>query len=92
MKKQDLLKGLVLGLLIGFACSFLIYIVISKGNTDFELAYAYLKNNDLLGKVMTLGAIPNLFLVFFLLNKGKEMIARGVILSLFVLTVLTLVL
>ncbi len=92
MKKLDILKGLLLGLIIGLMASFLIYILISKGNTDFELAYAYLKHNNLLGKVITLGAIPNLFLVYILFNKNKEVIARGVILSLFVLTILTLIL
>lgn len=92
MKKQDLIKGLLLGIIVAIVCSFLIFLIISKGQINFSLAYQYLKMQDLLGKVITLGAIPNLFLVFFFLNKNKEMMARGIILSLFVLTLLTLVL
>ncbi|MEZ4854278.1 hypothetical protein [Flavobacterium sp.] len=92
MKKQDLFKGLLLGILVALTCSFVIFLVISKGNTEFSLAYQYLKANDLVGKVITLGSIPNLFLFFFLLNRGKEMMSRGIILSLFVLTIFTLIL
>lgn len=92
MKKQDLIKGMFLGIIIALICSFLIFFVITKGNVEISLAYQYLKMNDLLGKVITLGSIPNLFLFFFLLNKGKEMLSRGIILSLFVLTIFTLIL
>ena len=51
-----------------------------------------MRQAGMIGKVITLGAVLNLILFFILLNKNKELMARGIILAMFFLTVLTLIL
>ena len=85
-------KDLVLGVLIGFCTAILGIIIFLKVFTvydpfnDLEL----LKQQGLLGKVVTLGAILNIIVFFILLKKGKDVMARGVIFSLILLTIITL--
>ncbi len=85
-------KDLVLGVLIGFCSAILGIIIFLKAFTfydpfnDLEL----LKQQGILGKVVTLGAILNIIVFFILLKKGKDVMARGVILSLILLTIITL--
>jgi hypothetical protein len=45
----------------------------------------------MLGKIITLGAIVNLVLFFILLKFNKELMARGVVLGMILLTVITLI-
>ncbi|MEZ4786585.1 MAG: hypothetical protein R2790_01550 [Flavobacterium haoranii] len=92
MQKKDILIGLLFGLLLGFAGFLIVVMLLSNGSTTIMENYSYLKNNGSIGKVITLGAVPNLLLFFFFLNKNKEMMARGVILSMLVLTIITLLL
>jgi hypothetical protein len=85
-------KDLVLGVLIGFCTAILGIIIFLKVFTfydpfnDLEL----LKQQGILGKVVTLGAILNIIVFFILLKKGKDVMARGVIFSLILLTIITL--
>ena len=85
-------KDLVFGVLIGFCTAILGIIIFLKVFTfydpfnDLEL----LKQQGILGKVVTLGAILNIIVFFILLKKGKDVMARGVIFSLILLTIITL--
>ncbi len=92
MKKKDLFAGLVLGLIIGLLGTLVVILIMTKGNQSLSNGFQYMRNIGSIGKVITLGAIPNLLLFFYLLKKNKEMMARGIILALFILTIVTLVL
>ena len=92
MNKKDLFIGLLLGLLIGILGTVVVILIMTKGNQSISDGFQYMRNVGSIGKVITLGAIPNLLLFFLLLKKNKEMMARGIILALFILTIVTLVL
>ena len=92
MKKKDLFAGLVLGLIIGLLGTLVVILIMTKGNQSLSNGFQYMRNIGSIGKVITLGAVPNLLLFFYLLKKNKEMMARGIILALFILTIVTLVL
>lgn len=87
MKKTDLLIGVLIGLVTAFiGCFLFISIFTSMG---FEEGYNTLKAQGNLGKLITLGALLNIAIVFFLFKKNKEVMAKGVILSIFILTIYT---
>lgn len=92
MSKKDLFIGLLLGLIIGVLGTAVVILIMTKGNQSLYNGFLYMQSVGSIGKIITLGAIPNLLLFFFLLKKNKEMMARGIILSLFLLTIITLVL
>jgi hypothetical protein len=50
-----------------------------------------MKSQGLLGKIITLGAILDLIAFAILLKLNKDSMARGVILAVLVLTIITLV-
>lgn len=88
MRKIDLL----IGVLIGFAATFLgIYLFFTlftefsfgEGIRNYE-AFGYL------GKIIAIGAVMNLIAFFTLLKFNKELMARGVVLATLILTVITL--
>ncbi len=88
MKKTDLLIGLFIGIvsaLLG-ASLFLAFFTNYNLFRDFEAIRA----EQILGKVITLGAILNIIIFFILLKKNKELMARGVVLSTIVLAIATL--
>lgn len=89
MRKIDLLFGVLIGVA---ACFLGTYIFIALF-TDF----GYLQGVNVMraqgnfGKLVTLGAILNLIAFFILLKFNKDLMARGVILSLILLAIFTLV-
>lgn len=92
MNKKDLFIGLLLGLLIGILGTVVVILIMTKGSQSISEGFQYMRSVGSIGKIITLGAIPNLLLFFFLLKKNKEMMARGIVLALFLLTIITLVL
>lgn len=92
MNKKDLIIGFLLGLLIGILGSVIVILIMTKESQSINDGFQYMRSVGSIGKIITLGAIPNLLLFFFLLKKNKEMMARGIVLALFILTIITLVL
>lgn len=88
MKKIDLLYGVIIGIISTFIGVYLFIAVFT--DYDFSVGYSMLKTEDKLGKVITLGAILNLIVFFFLLKLNKELMARGVVLATIILTIVTL--
>jgi hypothetical protein len=88
MKKTDLIIGLLIGLLTAMLGSFLYLIIFTNFNLINDLQI--IKQQGILGKVITLGTILNIVVFFILLQKKKEMMARGIVLSMIVLTLFTL--
>ena len=90
MRKIDLLIGFIIGVfttLIGTVLFLLLF-------TEFRSLsdYYILKEEGIVGKVITLGAILNIFVFFILLKNNKELMARGIILATLILALLTVIL
>jgi hypothetical protein len=90
MQKKDFFIGILLGLVGGFIGCFIALKIYTDLN--FIDGFKMMQQGGLIGKVITLGAILNLILFFILLKLNKDLIARGVIFAMFLLTILTLVL
>ena len=88
MKKTDLLIGLFIGIASALLGSSLFLTFFTKYNLfkDFEAIRA----EEILGKVITLGAVLNIIVFFILLKKNKELMARGVVLATIILAIATL--
>lgn len=89
MNYRDLIIGMLLAVLASLLGSF-IFIKFVAG-LDFVNGFLFYRSHGLLGKIITLGAAVNLVLFFGLLKWNKEFMARGVVLGMFVLTIITLV-
>lgn len=90
MQKKDFFIGILLGLVGGLIGCFVALKIYT--DLDFVAGFKMMQQGGVIGKVITLGAILNLILFFILLKLNKDLMARGVVLAMFVLTILTLVL
>lgn len=88
MNKKDLFIGFFIGLTACFIGIFLYITLVMK--TDFMNGVQIMKNEGHLGKIVTLGAILDLIAFGILLKTNKELMARGVVLAVIMLTVITL--
>ncbi len=88
MNKIDLFYGFLIGLATTIlGCT--LYISIFTDYAFFDI-FIILKKENLLGKIITLGTILNIVPFFYLLNRKKELMARGVILAIIVLAISTM--
>lgn len=88
MRKIDLFYGFLIGILADFIGSYLFITFFTQHN--FTNGLLLLKNGGHIGKLITLGALVNMAIFFTLLKFNKDLMARGVILSMFVLTIITM--
>jgi hypothetical protein len=88
MNKIDLLIGFIIGIIASFLGMFL-YITIVM-HSDFLAGIQTMKNEGHLGKIVTLGSILDLVAFAVLLKMNKELMARGVVLAVIMLTIVTL--
>lgn len=88
MNKRDLIIGFFIGLILAYIGAFTFLYINTNINlyTDFE----FVKQQGILGKIITLGTILNLIAFFVLLKMKKEFTARGIILAIIVLAIYTL--
>lgn len=88
MNKKDLLIGFIIGFSTTVVGSYLFISLF----TDFTFlaGIQILKSQGNLGKIITLGTILTLIVFGILLKLNKEMMARGVVLSVILLAILTL--
>ena len=86
--KKDLMIGVLLGI-IGAIIGCFIFL---EFFTDFGFidGITVMKQRGILNKVITLGAILNLIIFFILLQKNKDVMAKGVVLAMFIITIITL--
>ncbi|KFF16239.1 hypothetical protein [Flavobacterium hydatis] len=89
--KKDLLIGFIIGLMASVLGSFLFLTLL----TDFDVSNGMesiriIKNYGYLGKVITLGSILSLVAFGVFLKQNKEFRARGVVLAVIILALLTL--
>ncbi|SHF96149.1 hypothetical protein SAMN05443549_101993 [Flavobacterium fluvii] len=88
MNKTDILIGFVIGILASLLGSFLFIKFFTA--FDFMEGVESMKFEGRLGKLITLGSILDLVAFGVLLKLDKEMMARGVILAVIVITIITL--
>jgi hypothetical protein len=88
MNKIDLLYGFLIGLIASLLGSFLFMTFF----TDYEFieGIRILKSQGYLGKLITVGSLLDLAAFGILLKMNKELMARGVVLAVFVLTIATI--
>ena len=88
MNKKDIIIGFVIGII---ACVLGIFLFIAFF-TDFELMNGIrsMKSEGKLGKLITLGAILDLVAFGILLKMNKEFMARGVVLAVICIAILTI--
>lgn len=89
MKPIDLFWGVLLGI-AGCAIGAFLFIVLFTDH-GFVSGLQALHEGGELGKLITLGAVVDLLLFFLLLRANRDLMARGVVLALILLTILTLV-
>lgn len=88
MNKTQFLAGATLGFVGTFIGCFLYLSLFTA--YDFKEGISILKSQGSLGKLITLGSIINLVIFGVLLKLNKEMMARGVVLSVIVMAILTI--
>lgn len=88
MNKIDLLTGFIIGILASLLGSF-IFITFFTDYT-FLAGIQIMKFEGKLGKLITLGSILDLVAFAVLLKLNKELMARGVILAVIILTLFSM--
>ena len=78
------IKEILIGLLIGLAANLAgiyLYIFFFFSDSGLKETIIGALQNDLLGSLIALGAIPNLFVFFIFIKKNQMYRARGVVLA-----------
>ncbi len=86
--KTDLLIGFIIGIFTSLLGCFLFILLFTK--YSFIIGIELLQADGKLGKIITLGTVLDLIVFWALLKSNKEFMARGVILAVIVLTIITL--
>jgi len=87
-KRIHVFYGLLFGLFLAFLGVYAYTWLFLK--TNFIDGITLVNEQENLGKLITLGTIPNLIVFFVLLKKQREMWARGIVLATIVLAFSTL--
>ena len=88
--KKEMLIGVAVSLVATFAGLFIYVEFFSE--FDFQKTLQVIKEQELQGKILTLAAIPNLFVFFVFIKKKQDYRARGVLLATILLALFTLIL
>lgn len=88
MNKIDILLGFVIGILASLLGSFLFIKIFTA--YDFMAGVESMKTEGKLGKLITLGSILDLVAFGVLLKLNKDIMARGVVLAVIIITIITL--
>lgn len=88
MSKIDIVIGFAIGILASLLGCFLFIKFFTA--FDFIAGIESLKSEGKLGKLITLGSILDLVVFSILLKLNKEMMARGVVLAVIIIAIITL--
>ena len=88
MNKTDILIGFAIGILASILGSFLFITFFT--HFDFLAGIQSLKSEGKLGKLITLGSILDLAAFGILLKLEKDLMARGVVLAVICIAILTI--
>jgi len=94
MKKINIKREILIGFLVAIvATSFGCFVFIEFfSKFDFEKSLELIKEGNLEGKILVLGAIANFFVFFTFLKKKQIYRARGVLMETFVVAFIVLLL
>lgn len=87
--KKEMLIGVLVSIFATLAGVFIYIEFFSKFN--FQETFAVIKEQNLTGKILTLAAIPNLFVFFIYIKKKQDYRARGVLLTTILIAIATFV-
>jgi len=90
VKKKELLIGFTIAIFATMA-GFYLYVEYAS-DYSFSDSVKLIIEQKLLGNVLVLAAIPNLFVFFIFIKKKQDMRARGVLLACFLIALLILLL
>jgi hypothetical protein len=88
MNKIDVLIGFVVGILASLLGIFLFITLFT--HFDFITGIESMKSEGKLGKLITLGSILDLVAFGILLKMNKDLMARGVVLAVIIIAIITL--
>ena len=88
MSKIDLLIGFAIGILASILGSYIFITFFT--DFDFLAGIQSMKSEGKLGKLITLGSILDLVAFGILLKLNKEIMARGVVLAVIIIAIITL--
>jgi len=89
MKKSDLFIGFIIGIVATFL-GVLVFLQLKLPELISIEGLSTIKEQGIMGKLITLGAVINLLLFFILLKINKDLMARGIVLATIVLAISTL--
>lgn len=89
MKKKELLIGFVVAIFATMG-GFYLYVEYAS-DYSFIDSVKIIVDQKLLGNVLILAAIPNLFVFFIFLKKKQDLRAKGVLLACFLIALLILI-
>jgi hypothetical protein len=87
MSKKEIVIGFLIGIIASVLGSYLFITVFT--NFNFISGIQIMKSEGKLGKIITLGSILDLIAFGILLKLNKEIMARGVVLAVIVIAILT---
>jgi hypothetical protein len=88
MRKIDLLIGFFIGIIVALIGAGLFLRFFTEVRTINDLHIV--REQGILGKVITLGAVLNIIMFFLLLQMKKELMARGIVLATIILAIITI--
>ena len=90
MQKTSIFKGFVLGVFVALLGAYIFVTLVAQ--YDFWEGCQLMKKQGNIGKLITIGAVPNLILFFILLKLQNEIMARGVVLETIGIAILSIIL
>jgi Na+-driven multidrug efflux pump len=87
---KDILIGILISLFATAAGIFLYLEYFSKYN--YAATLRMIQEGDLYGKILSLAAIPNLFVFFIFIRKKQDNRAKGVLMTTIIIALTTLIL
>ena len=88
MKKTDLLIGFFMGI-VATLLGTLVFLLLKMPKLVSVKGFSTIREQGIMGKLITLGAVINLLLFFILLKINKDLMARGVVLATIILAIAT---
>ncbi|MGV1012876.1 MAG: hypothetical protein ACOYBS_10535 [Flavobacterium sp.] len=89
MKKSDLFIGFFMGI-VATLLGTLVFLQIKMPKLVSIEGLSTIREQGIMGKLITLGAVINLLLFFILLKINKDLMARGVVLATIILAIITI--
>jgi hypothetical protein len=89
MNKIEIVIGFLIGLVTSLLGSYLFIVFFT--DFDFLTGVQTMKSQGSLGKLITLGSILDLLVFAVFLKLNKELMARGIVLSVILIAILTVI-